>query len=114
MHAFCTKALAGDRGHSLFVGVDKYDLIMIMMTRMTTISHKGFKEICHIEKILNESFFAPLKEGCKILAGGHATIGKYFITGVYPVHCTGTSPLAEIINISDRQELHGICGFTEN
>jgi hypothetical protein len=113
---FYTKILAGNRGHTLFVGVDEYDAPAnnSVFTGDTMGMPDAIKKVSQIEQFFKESFFAPLKEGCGGLGGRNAIISKYFLTGVTPAFRAGISPLAEAIIVSDEHELHGICGFTEN
>src|SRR3954463_16184756 len=113
---FCTKTLADDYGHTLFVGVDEYDAPAnnSVFTGNTMGMPDAIKKVSQIEQFFKGSFFAPLKEGCGGLGGRNAIISKYFLTGVTPAFRAAISPLAEAIIVSGRRKLHGICGFTED
>lgn len=112
---FHSKVLAGNHGHSLFVGVDEYDAPAnnsIFMGMTTGWDNAKINKVAEIEQFFKTNFFAVLKEGCGRLSAGNAIISKYFLTGVTPAFRSRISPLAEVVIVSGRRELHGICGFT--
>src|SRR6185295_20347016 len=74
------KRLAGDYGHTLFVGVDEYDAPVnnSVFTGDTIGMPDAIKKVSQIEQFFKTSFFATLKEGCGGLGDGRsAIIGKY-------------------------------------
>jgi len=109
--------LASEFGHTLFVGVDEYDAPAnnsVFTGTSTGLDKTTLDNVAKLEQFFKASFFAVLKRGCGKLHSGPAVINKYFLTGVTPAFCTGISPLAEAVIVSDEVDLHGICGFTES
>ena len=106
-----TKSCVSKQGYTLFVGVDEYDAPGNNCAFVPAINNEVIAEVYKVEAFFNTSFFAVIKEGC----GGVdvPVISKLFVTGVTPAFHGGISSFLVADDISNRRDLHGMCGFTQ-